>query len=281
MNNDTSKQIELPLDERNLAHVFSALSFSGLVARQVSDPQSARCWWTDTGFTLLSPLDETQVLELADTFLRSLRWTPALGVADGEINAKAHHGVLAAGGMMGVNPFISLADSGGEKSPLKTFSGQQDPAKDLPEQIAQVHGGHQGLAEWLSQRAYGVSSWGLDHRVGSHAYDLGFSSNDEGTGSCDPVYPVVELLGLAGAALFLPAQVVQSDESHVLYSIWTQAISTNLVPLAVADRIDGLSVRRYHTSSRGAAYGKGAAYRYFPEATPLENTHGGPNERYS
>jgi hypothetical protein len=140
---------------------------------------------------------------------------------------------------------------------------------------------HQGLAEWLSQRAYGVSSWGLDHRVGSHAYDLGFSSNDEGTGSCDPVYPVIELLGLAGAALFLPAQVVQTDESHLLYSIWTQAISTNLVPLAVADRIDGLPVRRYRTSSRGAAYGKGAAYRYFPEATPLETIHGGPNERYS
>jgi hypothetical protein len=269
MSDSSAKTIELPLDERNLAHVFSAVSFAGLIAHQVPDPDSARCWWTDDKFVLLSPLDEAQILTAADAFLRSLRWIPALGVADGEIDAKAHHGVLAVGESLGVNPFISLAESGGETSPFKTFSGQQDPARDLPEQIARLQGANQNLVEWLCQRAHGLSSWGLDHRVGSHAYDLGFSSNDEGSGACDPIYPAIELMGLAGAGLFVPAQILQVDDSHLGYAIWTQPIPNHLVPLAVADRIEGLFARRYRTSSRGAAYGKGASYRYFPEATPF------------
>jgi hypothetical protein len=103
--------------------------------------------------------------------------------------------------------------------------------------------------------------------VGSHAYDLGCGSNDEGTGYRDPVYPAVEMLSIAGASFFTAIQGWQLDEDGVGYSIWTEPIPVTLVQYAAAGRLDGLPARRYRASSRGGAYGKGAAYRFFPEAT--------------
>jgi hypothetical protein len=258
-------RIDLPLDERNLAHVLTALSFAGLATKDPGVSTTSQCWWSDDGFVISTPTDRATLLGEADALARSLRWIPALG--------EVHHGVLTAGDLRGVNPLASLSDTQ-EKSPFKTFAGQQNPAvTDLPGQISRLQAPRgNDVAGWLSQRAHGISSWGMDQRVGSHAYDLGISSNDENTGDCDPVYPAVELLGLAGAAFFAPAQVLQVNDSKINYSIWTHAISTRLAPLAIAGRIDGLLGRRYQTASRGASYGKGGAYRYFPEAvfTPRE-----------
>lgn len=119
---------------------------------------------------------------------------------------------------------------------------------------------------WLLQTSSGVASWGFDCRVGSHAYDLGFSSNDEGSGDLDPVYLAVELLSITAASFFAAVQGWQLDERALGYSVWTQPIPLALVSCAIADRLDGLAARRYRASNRGAAYGKGAAYRFFPES---------------
>lgn len=123
------------------------------------------------------------------------------------------------------------------------------------------------VPDWLRQRAYGVASWGFDSSVGSHAYDLGFSSNDEGSGDVDPIYPALELLSFAGAAFYIAPQSWQADEESLHYAIWHERLPLALVPLAVAGCAYGLSDAQYVVASRGGAYGKGAAYRYFPEAT--------------
>lgn len=271
MNSSQHNVISLPFDERNVAHVFGALSLSCLLAESASTASST-CIWTDDAFVLQSPIAEDALAKLAEHLVRGMRWLPGLGVDEDKVNPKAHHGILVSGHRYGVNPFISLAKDGADKSLFKTFSGQQDPETDLPKQIEAICWDIPHLEDWMFQRAYGISSWGLDYRVGSHALDLGFGSNDEGTSAQDPVYPVIELLALAGASLFGPGQALQTDESHIRYCVWTAPITTVLAPLALAGRIDGLERRSYSAANRGATYGKGAAYRYFPEATPVDET---------
>jgi hypothetical protein len=203
----------------------------------------------------------------AYAMLRSLRWIEGLGVNEkSNITPKAHHGVGQRQGALGTNPFLSFAAAGSESSPLKTFSGQLDPQKILTEQLSRLRS-PVDTPDWLRHRAFGVASWGFDSSVGSHAYDLGYSSNDEGSGSADPIYPAIELLSFAGASFFSTPQAWQTDEESVHYVIWRDRLSVALAPLAAAGCIEGLDGDRYVLATRGAAYGKGAAYRYFPEAS--------------
>ncbi|MBI3278435.1 MAG: hypothetical protein HYZ57_01180 [Acidobacteria bacterium] len=259
MSSDLVREFSIPLDERNLAHVLSGVALAALASRNPGTGRlESECWWSDRGFALRTPLGEACLFQAAHEFVRSLSWIPGMGSAE--------QGTFVAGTAIGSNPFISLADDGQETSPFKTFSGQVTPQKLLTDQ--------QDLLEtpdtadsWLFQVARGAGSWGLDCRVGSHAYDQGFSSNDEGSGDLDPIYPAVELLSIAAASFFAAIHAWQFNEATVSYSIWVRPISLSLVPYVVAGRLDGFPARRYRTANRGAAYGKGAAYRFFPEAT--------------
>jgi len=258
MSSDGLNELLLPLDERNLAYVLSAVALAALTSR-IPDarPFESTCWWGEREFVLKTSLSECDLFGAADEFLRSLRWIPGMGAAE--------HGTFVGSGEIGSNPFISLPDDGQETSPFKTFSGQVDPEKLLTEQQGLLVG-PAGSDAWLHQLARGAGSWGFDCRVGSHAYDQGFSSNDEGSGALDPIYPAVELLSIAAASFFTAVQGWQSDGSKVSYCIWAQPISLSLVSYAAAGRLDGIPARRYRVTNRGAAYGKGAAYRFFPEA---------------
>jgi len=266
MNPKSMHEISLPLDERNLAHVFTALTLAHIVTRESVSPAEARCWWLDGQFYLRSLLSDAALLQKSENLVRSLRWVPALGVNKGKINSKAPHGILSGEPMLQGNAFLSFVDSGGDSSPFKMFSARQNPTKSIPEQIGMVTM-KPDLTSWLGQRALGVSSWGFDSRVGSHAYDLGFSSNDEDSGELDPCYPAVELMALIAACSIAPAQLWQVEDSAIEFTIWSEPILTGLAPWAAAGRIELKSSRHYRTSDRGAAYGKGAAYRYFPSAS--------------
>jgi hypothetical protein len=263
----TEHEIVLPLDERNLAHVLAALALAGVAAEETGGDGKARCWWCRDGFGLRLALDQSTLFQGADTMLRSLRWVEGLGV-DEKLNVapKAHHGVLQRSNAVGTNPFLSLATAGTESSLLKTFAGQLGPRKIIAAQLGCLLSPSAKL-DWLRQRAFGVASWGFDSSVGSHAYDLGFSSNDEGSGNADPIYPAIELLSLTGAALFSTPHVWQTDEESLRYVIWRDRLALALAPLAAAGCIEGLAEDRYALATRGAAYGKGAAYHYFPEAS--------------
>ncbi|MGD0777925.1 MAG: hypothetical protein ABSC05_34500 [Candidatus Solibacter sp.] len=215
MSYDCLNELLLPLDERNLAHVLCAVAFVGLASRiSAARPLESTCWWGEQGFILRTAFSKTVLFDMADGFLRRVRWIPGMGTAE--------QGIFTADTELGSNPFISLADDGQENSPFKTFSGQIDPGKLLNEQQGCLRT-PTNTEPWLLQTSRGVASWGFDCRVGSHAYD-------------------------------------------VVYSLWTRPISLPLVSCAVAARLDGLAARRYRVTNRGAAYGKGAAYRFFPES---------------
>jgi hypothetical protein len=205
MSNDSLNDILLPLDERNLGQVLAAAAFAGLICRgPEAVPCESTCWWDERGFRLQTALSEANLFDTASSFLSSLRWIQGMGAAE--------RGTFVAGSEVGSNPFISLTGDA-PKSPFKTFSGQVSPEMLLKGQQAFAAPGE--TDSWLFQTICGVGSWGFDCRVGSHAYDLGFSSNDEGSGGLDPIYPVVELLGIAAASFFTAIQGWQSDESTV------------------------------------------------------------------
>lgn len=259
-------EILLPLNERNFAHVLAALALAGIAAETPGNSESD-CWWDGSGFRLRLRIEKHKLLELADKMLRNLRWIDGLGVDEkSKVGSKAHHGVLTCDQRLGSNPFLSFATQGVESSPLKTFSGQLDPQTILTSQLFRLQSSS-SASDWLFQRALGVASWGFDSSVGSHAYDLGFSSNDEGSGNSDPIYSAIELLSLAGAAIYSTPHAWQIDPESFRYSVWRDALPIALVPLAAAGCIDGLKSVTFSLATRGAAYGKGAAYRYFPEAS--------------
>jgi hypothetical protein len=259
MSSDGPRELKLPLDERNFAHVLSAVTLAALVPRSPEEgPSESACWWDHRGFVVRTAITQTALFGAACKFLLSMRWIPGFGSVE--------QGTFAVAGEIGSNPFISIAEDAQENSPLKTFSGQQGPGSVLEEQQAALEL-PVNTDTWLIQCRRGASSWGFDCRVGSHAYDLGFSSNDEGTGHRDPVYPAIELLSAAGASFFTAIQGWQVDDKTVGYCIWTEPVSFALASYAVVGRLDGLLSRHYRVRSRGGAYGKGAAYRFFPEAT--------------
>ena len=261
MNSDLAELI-LPLEERNLAEVLSAVALASLTSRAGGNlPFESTCWWDERGFVLRTALSQSVLFDSAYEFLSTISWVVGLGAAE--------QGTFVAGGEIGTNPFISLPDAGQKKPkrpPFRTFSARVVPAKLLPDQQKALRRPSVGQS-WLLQSDCGIASWGYDCRVGSHAYDQGFSSNEDRSGGLDPIFPAVELLGIACASFFSAVQGWQMNDSEVGYAIWTQPISLSLVSFAVADRLDGLPTRRYSVTNRGAAYGKGAAYRYFPEAT--------------
>ncbi len=254
----------LELYQRNFAHVLSATALACLTARiPDAHPSASQCWWGEFGFSLSTAIDEAALFRAADAFVRNIQWIPGMGGKE--------HGTFVVGSELGTNPFISLADRGQDTSPFKTFAANQEPAKDLLDKQREKLRSPDESESWLSQTAHGVSSWGFDARVGSHAYDQGFSSNDEGSGDLDPIYTSVELLSISAASFFVPIQGWQIDEDAVGYAIWSQPVSLSLMPYAIAGRLAGFPAQRYRVTTRGGSYGKGAAFRFFPEAVPQDS----------
>jgi len=288
-------EITLRLDERNLAHVLTALALSGIADEMDGASPDARCWWTDDAFKLLIPHDQTALFAKAHTFVKSIRWVAGIGCNEKNngklaLEASAHHGLFVAESGHSGNPLLSYHDQGVTSSIFKTFSGQQSPATPLGRQQAALNEPTK-VGDWLFQRATDVGSrWNLDARVTSHAYDQGFGSDQDQSGKRDPFYPAIELLSIAGAAFFAASHAWLIHAEKLTYCIWPQAISLSLAPLAAtmvppppqrrtsaktkkpsvlapASLLDGLGCRHYQLATRGNAYGKGAAYRHFPEAS--------------
>ena len=100
-----------------------------------------------------------------------------------------------------------------------------------------------------------------------HASDAGISSDAEDSGDLDPLYPAVELLGLAAAGFFVPAHAWRVERNTLLASAWTQSVPLSMAALAATELVHGLPARRDKFTYRGAAHGKGSAYHFFPPAT--------------
>jgi hypothetical protein len=103
--------------------------------------------------------------------------------------------------------------------------------------------------------------------VNAHASDAGISSDAEGTGSQDPIFPAIELLSVVAAAFFAPAHAWPVTDRKLRVEAWTYPIPLGMAAFAGTGLIHGLPSRFLNFACRGSAHGKGGAYRYFPEAT--------------
>lgn len=262
MNSDTTLLLEL--DERNLAHFLSALALTAFAQRvegEVIDLR--RCWWPGNPgqFAIQTELPASEfrakLYQKADAFIRSMNWVAGLGGASS--------GVFVSGNEIGINPFVGLSSDGLESTPFKCFSAKVLPGPTLSNQVDKLKSlDEQG--DWLQQLGRGAASWGYDHRVNQHASDAGTSSDAEGTGEFNPLYPAIELLSVAALAFFAPVHAWQATKNEVGASTWTQPLPLPMAKLAASERIHGLPGRRYRFAFRGAAHGKGSAYHFFPPA---------------
>jgi hypothetical protein len=273
-NKTTLHEVSLNFDERNLAHLLSALALA-VIADEVFPCEMSRCWWTEETFCLRVPIGQNDLFRKTDGFLRNIKWTAGIGIDTSDKNkrkivASPHHGLFSVNDRYFGNPFISYHDQGVTSSLFKTFSGQKGPDNILNKQIKALAAPIADKpAEWLFQRAKGVASWKFDARVGGHAYNQGFSANDDDSGDQTPFYPAIELLSLAGAAFFSAANAWLTNEDMLRYAIWRTELPLCLAPLASANLLDGVEAKCFLLSTPGNAYGKGAAYKHFPEAIPV------------
>lgn len=258
--------LELSLDERNLAHVLTALALAGIAEAHPDATLVDRCWWTDDMFILDISLSEQTLFKKAHDLVMSMKWVAGIGAAaKGKVAASAHHGLFVADGCTGCNPLLDYKSQGTESSIFKTFSGQQSPATPLKRQQEQLQA-VDAQKDWLFQEGRGVASWKFDAAVGSHAYDLGFGSNDDQSGERDPFYPAIELLSMAGAAFFAAPQAWSLADEELAYSIWKKPVSLPLAPLAAAGLVDGIDTHAYTLARRQNSYGQGRYYKHFPRA---------------
>jgi hypothetical protein len=251
----------LDLDQRNLAHFLSALALASLADRiEGAGRQSRMCWWEDDEhFAIQSeqPAEPFRSLLYSRAYelLKALEWISGLG--------GVAQGLLVSGREVGINPFINLSGDS-RRPPLRAFSATVVPAKVLPAQIKKLRDPANGA--WLSEVERGVSSWGFDCRVNMHASDAGISSDAEGTGGSNPIYPAIELLSLAAVSFFVPANLWQTGENSLCVTAWSKPIPLHMAPLASAGTIHGLPARLLNFTSRGRAHGKGRSFRFFPPA---------------
>jgi len=283
--------ITFALDERNLAHVLAALALAGIADSLDSPNLNSRCWWAEDGINFQITQTKEKLLSEAHEFVKSIAWIDGIGSDEKRaIKASPHHGLFTAKNGHCGNPLLSYHDQGTTSSVFKTFSGQQSPATPLTRQQSSLKA-PMDTADWLLQSGKGVTSWKFDCRVASHAYDLGFSSNEDQSRELDPFYPAIELLSIAGAAFFAGPQAWLLHAESLGYCIWQKPIPVHLASLAATivppppnkrdqanskkqttryelkSLLDGIDCRYYRATPRGSSYGKGASYNHFPEAT--------------
>ena len=285
--------ITFALDERNLAHVFVALALAGIADALDSAYPDSRCWWTDDGFKLQTKHTKEQLHDEAHEFAKSIAWIEGIGSDEKRaIKVSPHHGLFTAKNGHFGNPLLSYHDQGTTSSVFKTFAGNQGPAMPLIQQQKALKAPSQE-ADWLFQSDQGATSWKFDCRVASHAYDLGFGSNDDQSRDQDPIYPAIELLSIAGATFFAVPQAWLLYAESLAYCVWQTPVSVHLASLAattlpshptkrnqtnrsehaaryeIGCLLEGVDCRYYRVTPRGNSYGKGGSYKHFPEASLL------------
>lgn len=143
--------IELSLDERNLAHVLTALAIAGIADAHPDATVDDRCWWAEEVFVLDIPLNNQELFKKAHELVMSMKWVAGIGAAaKGNVAASAHHGLFVADGCNGCNPLLDYKSQGIESSIFKTFSGQQSPATPLKRQQEQLQA-VDAQQDWLFQ----------------------------------------------------------------------------------------------------------------------------------
>lgn len=126
-----------------------------------------------------------------------------------------------------------------EKSPLKTWGGQQTPRKMLTD-LMQLLGPQAFPSELFSHAAYTTTRFGVDPRSAWSALDAGYSPNDDNQPTA--TYPWVEVLAVVGLQGFRPAQI---GHNRFRYSLWLAPLPLPSARAACASPWKGLPHRSF------------------------------------
>jgi CRISPR-associated protein Csb3 len=251
--------IPIHLQENNLAEVLAGIAIAGIA--EANTPRETSSRWEQDCLNVSTPLSEQELLDAIHEFLSDLAWEQSAG--------DVYQGCFSSSGKLGVAPFMNSATMR-QTSVFKTFSGQVTPQKicdDLHGALEQVP--RTSIENYLAHTAPGIGSWSLDWRSNGHSLDLGFSGNDDKTSDFDPVFVAVEVLSIAALAFFLPAAALSTANDQLTYHLWEQPVSGKLAGTALVGGLTTLPRRTYLVARRPKSYGKGASYKYFPNATPI------------
>lgn len=251
--------IPIHLQENNLSEALAGVAIAAIAEAKAQRETSA--YWDQNCLNITTPLSEQELLDAIHGFLSDVTWAQAAG--------DVYQGCFASSGMIGVSPFMS-ASTVAQTSVFKTFSGQVTPRKICDDlQRALEKAPRTSLAEYLAHTAPGIGSWALDWRTNGHSLDLGFSGNDDKTSDFDPVFVAVEVLSIAALAFFLPAVALCIADEQLTYHLWSKPVPAGLAAAAFVGGLRALPQRTYLVARRPKSYGKGASYKYFPNATPI------------
>jgi len=140
-----------------------------------------------------------------------------------------------------------------DKSPLKTWGGQQTPRRVLEQLLALLDCGIPD-AGLFQCRAYTKSRFGVDARSAWEAIDTGYSPNDLIQDAA--TFPWVEVLAVAGLQGFRPAGDGGARYRHARYSVWLSPLPLVAARAACAAPWAGLPSRtfRFEIAVRGQGY---------------------------
>ncbi len=153
-----------------------------------------------------------------------------------------------------------LDDAEKEKSPLKTWGGQQTSRSVLSGvlDLVKVVG---SVDELFSAPVYTTTRFGVDSRSAWEPLDLGYSPNDV-TRKDARTYPWVELLSVVGLQGFRPA----GRRREYRYSTWLDPLPIGPARAACAAPWDGME----RSSFEFKVVGRGQGYKTFAMAKGVQ-----------
>ncbi len=137
-----------------------------------------------------------------------------------------------------------------DKSPLKTWGGQQTPRRVLEETLALLVE-YATVEELFPASSFTTSRFGVDARSAWEPIDLGYSPNDTARKEA-LTYPWVELLAVVGLQGFRPS----GRRRELEYAVWLDALPLAPARAACAAPWEGLATQgfAFEVLSRGQGY---------------------------
>jgi CRISPR-associated protein Csx14 len=156
--------------------------------------------------------------------------------------------LLVAGKKLNLNWWLNETLT--DKSPLKTWGGQQTPRRVLDELLRRLDFS-KPFDELFNTAVYTKSRFGVDARSAWEALDAGYSPNDIAQNAT--TFPWVEVLAVIGLQGFRPAK--QPREPYG-YAAWNTRLPIATARAACAAPWPGLPAVRFEfeTSFRGQGY---------------------------
>lgn len=147
-----------------------------------------------------------------------------------------------------------------EKSPFKTWGGQQTPRSMLTELLGLTDTAVP-VENLFQHERYTTTRFGVDARTAWEPLDVGYSPNEIGQSSV--TFPLVEVLAVIGMQGFRPV----GRRSALRYAAWAQPLGIPAARAAAAAPWPGLPVTRFEFQMAT----RGQSYQTFTRAKEITN----------